>query len=119
MTDLRPFLYAAALLPDGRILAKLNMRDPARALDKFVVLNDGDEMYDEAFSHAVSYAKLLPNGVIELKARVVEDDLPSRLDSASRAKMQLSQDSTLSKKVHAIVGSMEVNKQVWFDEPKS
>lgn len=119
MTQMRPFLYAAALLPDGRILTKLNMRDPARALDSYRVVTAGDELYDEALSHAVSYAKLLADGNIEIKANVVADDLPARLDSSLRRKMQLAPETELYHRIRALAGELEVGKQIWFDLPKS
>ena len=118
MTQASRFLYTGALLPDGRILTKMNMRDAARARDSFLVVSEGDELYDEALTHAVSYVTLLSAGIMEVKVRVVEDENPARLESASRRKLQLTQDSALYKRLQKIVGPLEVGKQVWLDLPK-
>jgi len=112
------FFYTGALLPDGRILAKANMRDAARARDQFIVVAETDELYDEALTHAVSYVTLLPDGKMEVKARVVEDENPAGLESASRTKLQLTQDSALFQRLNKVVGPLETGKQVWLDLPK-
>jgi hypothetical protein len=119
MTQKSMFLFTAALLPDGRILAKVNMRDQARAKDSFVVVSEPDEIYDEALTYAVSYVTLLADGTMEVKARVVDDDNPAQLEAASRRKLQLAPDSIVHKRLNKVVGPLQVGKQVWLDLPKS
>ena len=113
----RPFIYSAAILPDERLLAKVNMRDEARALDKFMTIEKDDELYDEALSNAVSYAQLMDDGNLEVKARFVAFDSPAALDSSTRKKVQYAQDSLIFKRLTAIAGPFQAGKQVWLDMP--
>lgn len=112
------FLYTGALLPDGRILVKANMRDAAKARDQFMVVSQSDDLYEEALTQAVSYVTLLEDGKLEVKVRVVEDDNPAGLESASRSKIQLTQDSPIFKLLVKIAGPLTVGKQVWLDLPR-
>jgi hypothetical protein len=118
MNTLRPFIYSAALLPDERILAKVNMRDDARALDKFIVIEKGDELYDEGLTNAVSYALLLDNGALEIKARFVDSDSPAGLDRSTRKKAQFGKGSHVYDRLGAVAGPFQTGKQVWLDLPK-
>ncbi len=113
------FLYTGALLPDGRILVKANMRDAAKASDRFMVIAESDELFDEALTHAVSYVTLLANDKMEVKVRVVTDENPAGLESASRTKIQLTQDSALFQRLTKIAGPLEKGKQVWLDLPRN
>jgi len=113
------FLLTGALMPDGRILVKANMRDAAKARDQFMVLTESDELYDEALTHAVSYVTLLPDGKMEVKVRVVSDESPGGLESSSRTKIQLTQDSTLFQRLARIAGPLAIGKQVWLDLPRN
>jgi hypothetical protein len=113
------FLYTGALLPDGRILVKANMRDAAKARDQFMVLSASDELYEEALTHAVSYVTLLEDGNMEVKVRVVEDDNPAGLESSSRTKIHLAPDSPLFQLLTKIAGPLQIGKQVWLDLPRN
>lgn len=115
MSTAAVFIYTGALLPDGRIYVKVNMKDAARARDTFMVLSESDELFDEAVTHVISYATLQADGKMEVKARVCDSDNPALLDASTRTKLHLDETSVLYKKLLKLLGPMTVGKQVWLD----
>jgi len=117
MTAQRPFVLTSALLPDHRILTKVNTRDAAKANDKIMVLNQVDDLYDEALSHAISYVQLLDDGQIEIKTRFIETETGSP-DASTRVKILIPSTSSLYERLGKIAGPLVPGKQTWLDFPQ-
>lgn len=112
------FIYAGALLPDGRIYVKVNLKDAARARDTFMVVGQADELYDEAVTHVVSYAALQEDGSMEVKVRCCESDDPRQLDVSTRTKMRIAREHPIHQRLSRLLAPMTVGKQVWLDLPR-
>lgn len=116
MTEPKPFVLTAALLPDHKVLTKVNTRDAAKAIDKIIVVEEDDELYEEALTHAVSYVMLLDDGQIEVKARMVET--AASVDASTRKKFTVEKNNDLYKRLEQIAGPLTKGKQVWLDVPR-